>query len=150
MSGCLKLDEVPGNGLFHTLDLEKAFNFRGLCPLTPVMGVARVKALKYSKEYFMCGCLEPDKVPGNRVIHTLDLDKKPSTSRASLHDPHRGRCPLTPPGAFCAPPPPPTPPPLFLRFLTFLHSHLCLVINCLIGPTGKMLKCSERLSSGHL
>ena len=29
VSGCLKQDEVPGNGVFHTLDLEKVFSFRG-------------------------------------------------------------------------------------------------------------------------
>ena len=32
VSGCLKQDRVPGNGVFHTLDLEKAFSFRGLHP----------------------------------------------------------------------------------------------------------------------
>ena len=35
VSGRLKHDKVPGNGVFHTLDLEKAFCFRGLGPLTP-------------------------------------------------------------------------------------------------------------------
>ena len=32
MSGCLKPDKVPGNGLFHTLDVEQAVSFRGEAP----------------------------------------------------------------------------------------------------------------------
>ena len=39
VSGCLKQDNVPGDGFFRTLDLKKAFSFRGLCPLTPTWGV---------------------------------------------------------------------------------------------------------------
>ena len=48
------------------------------------------KALKHSKEYFVSGCLKQDTVPGNRVFHTLDLEKAFS---------FRGRSPLTPMGA---------------------------------------------------
>ena len=46
VSGCLKLDEVPGNGLFHTLDLEKAFNFRGALPPDPSDGCCQGESLK--------------------------------------------------------------------------------------------------------
>ena len=31
---------MPGKGIFHTLDLEKAFSFRGRSPLTPTGDVA--------------------------------------------------------------------------------------------------------------
>ena len=41
VSGCLKQDKVPESGIFHTLDLEKAFSFRGLRPLTPTGGRER-------------------------------------------------------------------------------------------------------------
>ena len=40
VSGCLKQDKVPRNGVFSTIDLEKAFSFRRLCLLTPTGGVA--------------------------------------------------------------------------------------------------------------
>ena len=36
VSGNLKQDKVPEKVFFHTLDLEKAFSFRGLGPLTPI------------------------------------------------------------------------------------------------------------------
>ena len=39
VSGYLKQDQVPGNGVFHTLDLEKAFSFRGRSGNTHVSGL---------------------------------------------------------------------------------------------------------------
>ena len=39
VSGCLKQDKVPGNGGFHTLNLENAFSFRGLRSLTTTRGI---------------------------------------------------------------------------------------------------------------
>ena len=72
MSGCLKPDTVPGNGVFHTLDLEKAFGTRG------ALFVPLEESLK---EYFVSGCFKPDKVPGNGEFHTLNLGGK------SLPDP---------------------------------------------------------------
>ena len=104
VSGCLKPDKVPGNRVFHTLDLETAFSFRGLRPLTPNEHIWTT-ALKHSKEYFVSACLKPEKVLENGDFHTLDLEKSISL-----------RCPWTPPGAAEGTP--------LSDFLTFPHSHL--------------------------
>ena len=48
VSGCLKQGKVPGNVVFHTFDSEKAFSFRGLCPLTTAKGIAWFVPLKES------------------------------------------------------------------------------------------------------
>ena len=40
VSGCLKQGKVPGNGVFHTSAVEKAFSFRRFCPLTSTRSVA--------------------------------------------------------------------------------------------------------------
>ena len=122
MSGYLKRDKVPCNGGFHTLDLEKAFSFRGLRPLTPLPCLfLGKKALKHSKEYFVSGCLKPDKVPGNGGFHTLDLGGK----AFSLH------CPWMPPRAAEEPR---SPTSRLFDFSPFpiLHCRMILTVTLLI------------------
>ena len=79
MSGCLKQDKVPGNGVFHTLDLERAFSVRGLHTMTPTRSRRRTpdphfQAFGLSSipiSDWSCAPVDGEGVPAKIVFPTL-------------------------------------------------------------------------------
>ena len=99
----------------------RVFEYR---PLSGPDLFLRMKALKHSKEYFVSGGLKKDRVS---FFHTLDLENKTSSGGFVPLTPTGGGAPVSHTG-FLRPPD-----PLLSGFLTFLHSHLCLLITLIFS-----------------
>ena len=103
MSGCLKQEKVPGNGIFQTSDIEKAFSFRGLCPITLPGGIAPGPHQGAFWNWGHCPWTPPG---GLLELGALPLDptRGPSGAGGIAPGPHQGafwswgHCPWTPPG----------------------------------------------------